>query len=88
MDTSSTTEAILYGPITDFGVYYILQYLLILYVDSEGPDQNVYMCSLIWAFAVRICPAGTFSHGTAQIFLICSLARVFAAVHALSNVNS
>ena len=50
MDTSSTTEAILYGPVTDFGVYYILQYSLILYVDSEGPDQNVYMCRLIWAF--------------------------------------
>ena len=26
------------------------------FVDSEGPDQTVRMRSLIWVFAVRICP--------------------------------
>ena len=34
----------------------ILLYQMILFVDSEGPDQTAQMCSLIWAFAVRICP--------------------------------
>ena len=29
---------------------------MILLADSEGPDQTARMRSLIWAFAVRICP--------------------------------
>ena len=31
---------------------------MILLVDSGGPDQTARMRSLIWAFAVRICPDG------------------------------
>ena len=34
---------------------------MILLADSEGPDQTAQMRSLIWAFAVRICPKDTFS---------------------------
>ena len=29
---------------------------MILLADSEGPDQTVGMCRLIWDFAVSICP--------------------------------
>ena len=29
---------------------------MILFVDSEGPDQTAQMGNLIRAFAVRICP--------------------------------
>ena len=29
---------------------------MILLADSEGPDQTARMRSLIWAFAVRMCP--------------------------------
>ena len=39
---------------------------MILFADSEGPDQTAQMHSLIWAFAVRIYPK-TYSHGAAQI---------------------
>ena len=28
--------------------------------DSEGPDQDVRMRRLIWAFATRICPKARF----------------------------
>ena len=38
---------------------YILQYSMILLVDSEGPDQTARMRRLIWAFAGRICPEKT-----------------------------
>ena len=34
----------------------ILLYPMILFADGEGPDQTARMRSLIWAFAVRICP--------------------------------
>ena len=33
---------------------------MILLTDSEGPDQTARMRSLIWAFAVRICPKTRF----------------------------
>ena len=33
---------------------------MILLADSEGPDQAARMRSLIWAFAVRICPKTSF----------------------------
>ena len=35
---------------------YVLLYTMSLLMDSEGPDQTVWMCRLIWAFAVHICP--------------------------------
>ena len=35
---------------------YILQYPLILFADSEGPDQTAQMCRVIWTFAVCIFP--------------------------------
>ena len=40
-----------------FALYslYILQYPMILLVDSEGPAQTVGMCRLIWTFAFCIC---------------------------------
>ena len=38
----------------------ILYLTLILLADSEGPDQTTRMRSLIWAFAVRICPKTRF----------------------------
>ena len=34
----------------------ILLYPMILFAESECPDQTVRMRRLIWAFAVRICP--------------------------------
>ena len=34
--------------------------LMILFVDSKGPDQTARMCSLIWASAVHICPKTLF----------------------------
>ena len=45
---------------------------MILWVDSEGPDQTAHMCSLIWAFTVCIGSEGTFLHCAAHInvFLI------------------
>ena len=33
---------------------YILQYSVILYTDSEDPDQTVYIFRLVWAFVVGI----------------------------------
>ena len=33
---------------------------MILLADSEGPDQTARMRSLIWAFAVCICPKARF----------------------------
>ena len=39
---------------------YILQNPMILAADSEGPDQTARMRSLIWAFALRICPKTRF----------------------------
>ena len=48
--------------------WYILQCQMIMLADSEGPDQTARMHSLIWAFAVRICPRA-FSHGAAHIIL-------------------
>ena len=35
-------------------------YPMILCADDEGPDQTARMRSLIWAFAVRICPKTRF----------------------------
>ena len=29
---------------------------MVLLADSEGPDQTVRMCRLIWAFDIRISP--------------------------------
>ena len=47
---------------------------MILLVDSEGSDQTTWMRSLIWAFAVGICPK-VFLHSPAhvlfQIVYIC-----------------
>ena len=37
-----------------------LLYQMILFADSEGPDQIAWMLRLIWAFAVRICPKTRF----------------------------
>ena len=39
---------------------YILQYLMIMWADSESPDQTAHLRSLIWAFAIRICPKTRF----------------------------
>ena len=39
---------------------------MILFVDSEGPDQTVEMSRLIWVFTVGICK-DIFSHGAAHI---------------------
>ena len=36
--------------------------------DSEGQDQTVRMCRLVWAFAVRIGSEGTFLHGIVHIY--------------------
>ena len=33
---------------------------MILFTDSEGPDQTARMRKLIWAFAARICPKTRF----------------------------
>ena len=40
--------------------WYILYCFMILLADSGGPDQTARMRSLIWAFAVRICPKTPF----------------------------
>ena len=40
--------------------WYILLYPMILLADCEGADQTAQSHSLIWAFAVRACPDGTF----------------------------
>ena len=40
---------------------------MILFADSKGPDQTALMHSLIWAFAVRICPKTNFLHGAAHM---------------------
>ena len=40
----------------------ILSIPMILFVDSEGPDQTAHPRSLILAFAVRIWPESTFPH--------------------------
>ena len=37
---------------------------MILFADSEGPDQTARMRRLIWAFDVHICPKTCFSHGS------------------------
>ena len=42
------------------GHWNILCYQMILFVDNEGPYQTAQMRSLIWAFAVRICPKTCF----------------------------
>ena len=39
---------------------------MILFADSEVPDQIVQMCRLIWAFAVSIC-LDMFLHGAAHM---------------------
>ena len=44
---------------------------MILQADSEGPDQTAQMRSLIWAFAVRICPECLFSHDAIELLVIC-----------------
>ena len=41
---------------------------MLLYADSEGPDQTALTRSLIWAFAAHICPEGTFSYD-ASLFM-------------------
>ena len=40
--------------------------------DSEGSAQTarLHLCSLIWAFAARTCPEGTFSLGVAHVFML------------------
>ena len=43
---------------------------MILLADSEGPDQTARVCSLIWAFAVRILQEDTFSRGTTQVMFL------------------
>ena len=53
------------------------QSLMALQEDSEGPDQTAQVRSLVWAFAVPICPEGTFSHGAAYTHKnLLSLAKV------------
>ena len=47
--------------------WYLLWCQMILLADSEGPDQTARTRSLIWAFAVLICPKTGFSHGEAQL---------------------
>ena len=39
----------------------ILQNAMILQADGGGTDQTARQCSLIWAYAVRICAEVTFS---------------------------
>ena len=39
---------------------------MILLADSEGSDQTVWICRLIWAFAVGICPKTCFRFGVAN----------------------
>ena len=34
------------------------------------PWQTVWMCRLIWAFAVRICPKGTFTHFARSLIIV------------------
>ena len=46
---------------------YILKYLTIMLVDSEGTDQTVQMRRLIWAFSVRICRKTCFLHNAAPL---------------------
>ena len=45
---------------------YILWYSIILFRDSEGPDQTALMRRLIWAFAVHM-TEDTFFQGAAHI---------------------
>ena len=40
---------------------------MILFVDSEDPDQTAHLCSLIWDFAGDTWPKETFSLGRAHI---------------------
>ena len=40
---------------------------MILFVDSEDPNQTGQMHRLIWAFPVRESPKTCFSHGVAHI---------------------
>ena len=39
-----------------FALHSYILYQMIRLVDSEGPDQTARMRSLIWAFALHICP--------------------------------
>ena len=51
-----------------FALHWIfLQYLMILFADSEGPDQTAHPRSLINAFAVPTWPESTSSLGRAQM---------------------
>ena len=43
---------------------------MILLADSEGPDQTAHLGSLIWTFAVRTWPEGTFLLDGAHIMLL------------------
>ena len=44
-------------------IFYTFCSPMFLFADSEGPDQAARMRSLIWAFAVRICPKTCFRMG-------------------------
>ena len=54
------------------------KYPIILFADSEGPDQTAWMRRLIWAFTVCICLVFAW-HG--------SLGKVFFAWHFNLNVK-
>ena len=42
---------------------------MILFEDSQGLDQNVWIFKLTWAFAVSVIPEDMFSHGAARVTL-------------------
>ena len=59
---------------------------MILLADSEGPDQTARTRSMIWAYAVHICPK-TFSHGTARLSLKTVSSRVISARRKLFSMQ-
>ena len=78
------------GPLLSDHIFCSIQIPMILLVDSEGsdqtavhsegPNQTAWMCRLIWAIPVHVCP-DMFLRATAQIVLI------FAQFISETNLN-
>ena len=63
---------------------YILWFPMILLADSEGSDQTARIRRLIWAFAVRICPAPRLK----TFFMLNSAEHEIFSVNKYENANN
>ena len=59
--------------------------LMILYADNEGPNQTARMRSLIWTFAVRICPKTLFCMEWSILFCLKANDELFMQGCAISK---